>query len=88
MEPVIDCCDAGLSRIAVPIISKKTVIGQITACGSALHKDEIDTFYIAQQLDVNEDEILQIAATTPVISKERIEELTDRISSSINLNYN
>ncbi len=84
LKPVIDSCDAGFSRLAVPIIFHNNVIGQITACGGVQNINEIDSFLIAKQTDISEKEVENLAAATPVIAREEIQAIAERINSTLN----
>ncbi len=57
LRPIIDYCDAGLSRMVVPIVRDGKLIGQLTACGGALEDEDINLFLIAKQLEITEDEV-------------------------------
>ena len=86
LEPVFDCCDAGLSRMVLPIICDHRVVGQITACGGVIHKDEIDSFYIAKQIGLDEEDIIEMADSTPIVSEDKIRNLAALISTDLVFN--
>ena len=83
LKPILDCCDAGFSRMVLPIIYGQRVVGQITACGSVLNKDEIDSFYIAKQIGLNEEDIMEMADSMPVVSEDKIKYLAAHIYSDL-----
>ena len=87
-KPVVDCCDAGLSRIAVPVIQGNNVIGQITACGSVQNKGDIDSFLIAKQTGISETEVETLATDTPLVAKEEVKIIALEINNALNPSRN
>jgi len=82
--PIIDCCDAGISRMVVPIIREGMLIGQVTACGGILEDEEIDLFLIARQLGITEEEVEALAASSPIISKDEVRRKAYKFFTELN----
>ena len=75
---VVEYCEAGMIRAAIPIIVKDQIIGQITGCGLIGDPDEIDAYYLAQTLDATEDQVQKMlgdAERNPEFSAEAFKEL-------------
>ena len=85
LKPEIDFCQAGLMRVAVPIVRDNSVIGQVFACGLASEEEEIEAVLLAKQLGISEDEVREMVKSIPVGSEEAIEkeaaELFDKINA-------
>lgn len=82
--PVVDFCDAGLIRMAVPIFRDGEVIGQLTACGAVVPDEEVDAFLVAQQAGITEEEAEVLAGEAPVVSMEEIQKLADECFAEFN----
>ena len=83
-RPIVDLGEAGLCRMVVPIIVKGEMIGMVTACGAALEGEEIDEFLIAKQIGLSEDEVVQLAKSTPTCKEEDVGEVASRLFKEIN----
>ena len=78
LKPIIDYCDAGLSRMVVPIVRDGVLIGQVTACGGTPDEEEIDLFLIAKQVGISEEEVQVLAASTPVVYEDKVKAIAGR----------
>jgi len=64
-SPYIDFCEIGLCRFVIPIFSEDKLLGAIASCG-VRHPDEpVDSFFVARQLDIDEDAAAQLISTAP-----------------------
>jgi ligand-binding sensor protein len=84
LEPVVDFCDAGLTRMVVPIVRDGVLIGQLTACGGAAKDEEIDLFLVAQQVGITEEEVQSLADTTPAVSTEEVKKVANMSFADLN----
>ncbi len=84
LRPVIDYCDAGLSRMVVPVVRDGILIGQVTACGGSPEEEEIDLFLIAKQVGISEEEVESLAVSTPVVYEDKIEAVANRTFAELN----
>lgn len=73
LKPELDYCQAGLMRIAVPIVREGSMIGQVFACGLASEEEEIDISLLAKQLQVTENEVREMVKSIPVGTEEAVE---------------
>ena len=75
LRPGIEICDAGMLRLAVPIVRDGVLVGQVVACGLASDDEdvEIDTFGVSLQLDLPEEDVMKLTRSTPVGSEAELE---------------
>ena len=83
-KPEIDFCEAGMIRIVVPVLEDGELKGQVFACGLAAKDEELNSFLLAKQLDLPEQEILELAESTPFGSIEKLREPVDRLFRILN----
>lgn len=55
--PVVECCDAGMAKICVPVFVGEEYVGVIGGCGRLRADDEIDSFMIEKAAGLPEDEV-------------------------------
>jgi ligand-binding sensor protein len=84
LRPIVDYCDAGLSRMVVPIVRDGRLIGQLTACGGAPEAEEMDLFLIAKQAGITEAEAEALAAYTPVVSEDEVRTIASKTFAELN----
>lgn len=65
--PIIEQCDAGLSKICVPIFVDGVFVGSIGGCGVLRPGDEVETFLVHKALGADESEIVELASDVPVM---------------------
>jgi len=82
--PLVDFCDAGLVRMVVPIIRDGRLIGQVTACGGVAKGEEVDSFLVARQVGIPEEEVEALAGTLPVVSVVAIQKMARRSFDRLN----
>jgi ligand-binding sensor protein len=56
-KPVIDACDAGLLKLAVPIVAEGVFLGTAGGCGRLPEGGVVDTFIIHKTTDLDETAI-------------------------------
>ena len=69
-EPVVDACDAGLTKIVAPIYVGDTFLGAVGGCGLLPEDGEVESFLVGKTLDMDEEKIEELAKSVPVISDE------------------
>jgi len=82
-EPVIDICEAGLLKFVVPIFSGADFAGAVTACGLCVPGEEIETFIIAKNTELNENEISTLAERIPEIDQEEVKALVQLLFQKV-----
>ena len=84
MRPELEYCQVGLMRLVVPIVRNGETIGQVFACGLASRQEEIDYHTVAKQLGISEDQVLEMAKSTPFGSEEEIESMAAELFDELN----
>ncbi len=87
--PVVDECDAGFVKFAVPIIHDGHFWGTVGGCGHIYPDGEVETFYIHKSIGHDQEKLDKLAAkvphTNPVEIQKQIElaqkELAEILSS-------
>lgn len=87
LKPEIDICEAGLIRLVVPILAEGKLVGQVFACGLASDEEGLNSFLIAKQLNITEEQVLELARSTPVGSEEKLKPLANRLFKELNPEY-
>lgn len=83
-KPAVDLCEAGLLRMAVPVMREGKLVGQVTACGNLADREDVDPFFVAQQTGLSEEEAQQIVAKMPASTQESYETLAAEIFAEAN----
>lgn len=88
--PIMEECDAGLTKIAVPIIADGEIIGSVGGCGVLIDDAEADDFMVARSLGVDEAELEGCMASVPRMSRAQGEEvqawMAHRVAEAIGSN--
>ncbi len=80
---VLESCEAGLVRVAIPVLKDGELVAQVTGCGIAASKDEIDVFMLSRQLGLEETEINELVEKVVVGSEEDIEKVAEKIEDRL-----
>ncbi len=80
---IIRECDAGLTKICVPVVADDEFLGCAGGCGSLDEEGEVETFMTSKATGVEEEEVEKLADTAPVMSRERMVELADFITERL-----
>lgn len=78
-EPVIGECDAGLSKMVVPIFYGDEFLGAAGGCGLRLDDGEVDTFMLNKLLDLPEERTKELSDDIASMSTAQMQELADFI---------
>ena len=79
-RPVVGECDAGLSKVVVPIFYGDEFLGAAGGCGLLLDGGEVDGFMLNKTLDLPEEKTKALSENIACMSKAQMEELADFIS--------
>jgi len=79
-KPVIGECDAGLSKVVVPIFYGDEFLGAAGGCGLLLDAGEVDGFMLNKTLDLPEEKTKALSENIACMSTARMEELADFIN--------
>jgi len=80
-KPVIGECDAGLSKVVVPIFYGDEFLGAAGGCGLLLDDGEVDSFMLNKTLDLPEERTEALSEGIASMSTAGMEELADFISN-------
>jgi hypothetical protein len=68
----------------VSIIREGILLGQVNACGLAADDEEPDAFLGAMQVGISEEEVDELARSTPPGSEEELRRLGTRLFAELN----
>jgi ligand-binding sensor protein len=82
-EPVVDECDAGFVKFAVPIVKSGQFLGTVGGCGHIYPDGEVETFYIHKSIDHDQEELDKLAAKVPQTSPEEIQKQIELVQKEL-----
>ena len=74
-QPVVEECDAGLAKIAAPVMVRGDCLGTVGCCGLRLDGARPEVDYLARVLDRDPGEVARMAFSVGSVSSERAGEL-------------
>lgn len=74
-QPVIGECDAGFTKIAVPIFINEEFLGTAGGCGLLPEGGEVETFLIEKTLGLTPDQIAVLCKGLGTMTEEKAEEM-------------
>ena len=74
-RPLVDECDAGFVKFAVPILSEGLFLGMVGGCGHLFPDGEVETFLIEKAIGRDDLELDKKINTVKTISKKEVDEL-------------
>ncbi len=78
--PVVEECDAGLCKIAVPIYAGGDFLGVAGGCGVRLEGAALDLYHLAKVTGLPEERLKELAASVPTITADKAREAAAQIS--------
>lgn len=82
-ESVVDECDAGLLKIAVPIFVKGEFLGTAGGCGLLLEGGEVEDFMVQKTTGLDEDEIAALCEGIETMTEDKALEVAAVIEERI-----
>lgn len=82
-KPVAEECDAGLTKLVVPIFTNNEFLGVASVCGYLSGDNEIDTFMINKTIAIDERELKNKSVGIPVMTHKQIEPLIEFIQKEV-----
>ena len=82
-EPVIDECDAGMLKIAVPIFNDNAFLGTAGGCGLLPAGGEVETFLIEKTAGLTEKEIADLCDGMGTMTEDQAQEMASFIEEKI-----
>ena len=70
-RPVIEECDGGLMKLAVPIFINGQFLGVAGGCGYILDSGEVDLFMIHKATGIAEEKLAALSEGIPVMTREQ-----------------
>jgi ligand-binding sensor protein len=82
-KALIDECDAGLTKIAVPIFVNGEFLGTAGGCGLLPAGGEVQTFLLEKTMGMREEQVLALCEGLGTITQEEAEKMVDYIEKRI-----
>jgi ligand-binding sensor protein len=82
-QPVIDECDAGLLKIAVPIFSNGEFLGTAGGCGLLPPGGEVETFLLEKTTGLSQERIAELCEGVGTMTEAQAEEMAAYIQGRI-----
>jgi ligand-binding sensor protein len=82
-KAVIGECDAGLTKIAIPIFFKGEFLGTAGGCGRLPEGGEIETFILEKSMGLSEQEIADLCQGLEPITAKQARQVADFIQARI-----
>ncbi|HKL00506.1 MAG TPA: PocR ligand-binding domain-containing protein [Desulfotignum sp.] len=71
-KPVVEECDAGLTKLVVPIFLENQFLGVAGGCGLLTEGNDVDTFAVTKIAEMDEALVTDLAGSVPRISSDLI----------------
>lgn len=82
-QPASEECDAGFVKFVVPIFYKGEFLGTTGGCGRLVEGGEINSFYIAKLLNMNEGEVEGLLVKVEKIAEGNLESAIKYVQEQI-----
>ena len=80
---VIAECDAGLTKIAVPIFINGEFLGVAGGCGYMTEDGEVDLFMINKSTGIANEKLIRLSDDIPIMTKQQAESLVRFIEDEV-----
>lgn len=82
-ETVVEECDAGITKLVVPIFYGEEFVGIAGGCGMKAAGSEVDTFAISKLAGMDESRLEELAADVPSMADGTVEAVADFIREEL-----
>lgn len=82
-KPLVEECDAGLTKLVVPIFYKEEFIGVAGGCGLLRKGESVDSFAVSKIAGMDEAQVKQLGSHVPSVSEDTISQAVDFIRERI-----
>jgi ligand-binding sensor protein len=82
-QTVVENCDAGLMKFAVPIFVEDEFLGVAGGCGLLSAEDHVDTYLVHRTTDLPEEVIGELSQDIKSIPKDRLEATIDYLEKKV-----
>jgi ligand-binding sensor protein len=79
--PLVEQCEAGMIRIAIPVVRDGELVCQVAACGRVPLGTDVETFLLSKMLGIDEQEVASLARLSPFIAERFAQGVADRYFS-------
>ena len=82
-ETVIDECDAGLMKFAVPIFVDEEFMGVAGGCGKLRGNGQVDTYLVHRTADLDEKFVSELSGDIETIGEDRLESVISYVERKV-----
>ena len=82
-ETVVDECDAGLMKFAVPIFVDNEFMGVAGGCGKLRGRGQVDTYLVHRAADLDEKVIGDLAGDIETIPEDKLESVINYVEEKV-----
>ena len=82
-QTVLDECDAGLMKFAVPIFVQDAFVGVAGGCGKLRGQGQVDTYLVHRTTDLEEDLVSDLSGDVETISESRLESVINYVENRV-----
>ena len=83
-QTVIDDCDAGLMKFAVPIFLRKEFVGVAGGCGKLRGQGQVDGYLVHRTTDLDENLVNDLSGDVQTISESGLESVINYVENRVN----
>ncbi|EMS81210.1 PocR ligand-binding domain-containing protein [Desulfotignum phosphitoxidans] len=82
-EPLVEECDAGLTKLVVPVFYKDEFLGVVGGCGLLPEGEAVDSYAVSKIADMDEAKVKRLGSDVPPVSPGTIAAAIDFIQERI-----
>jgi ligand-binding sensor protein len=82
-KTVVDQCDAGLMKFAVPIFVDNEFLGVAGGCGMLMDDEQVDVYLVHRIAGMNEEAVKNLSADVETISNDRLSSVIDFLEKKV-----
>ena len=82
-QTVIDECDAGLMKFAVPIFVQDEFVGVAGGCGKLRGQGQVDAYLVHRTTDLGEDLVNDLSGSVETISQDRLKSVINYVENRV-----
>ena len=82
-KTVVDECDAGMMKFAVPIFVEDEFIGVAGGCGLLRNEEEVDAYLVYRTTDLDEEVVEDLSENIETIPNDRLESVISYLEKKV-----
>jgi len=82
-QTVIDECDAGLMKFAVPIFVDDEFVGVAGGCGKLRSEGQVDKYLVHRTADLSEEVVEDLSADIETLPEDKLESVIDYVEKTV-----